>query len=385
MFTRSDLSTLLEADPPIAVSVFLPTETQGPDVRQGSIRLKNLTSEAADRLLAAGTASSEVEELLAPARSLAGDYDFWQHQSHGLCLFLETGRARHFRVPIPLVEHVVVGPGFHVRPLLPVLAADGRFVVVTVTADRARLYHGTRFALVEDGSADLPRSVADVAGEADYENPVQAAPVARPSTGTVDIGNAQVYGDSPPEWQKAQLVKFTQRLAAGVESAVGASGVPVVLVADVEVGGHFRKASTLADQLVGTVETNPAALDESELHSAAYSLVEPVLDQGRRDAAERFTALLGQCDRRAAVDLGDVVRGAHRGQVDALLLDAAGAAWGHYDAMSDELVLDDSSAAGGQDLLETAAVHTLRNGGTVHVYGGEEMPDALPVAAILRY
>lgn len=385
MFTRSDLSTLLAADPPLAVSVFLPTHPHGADVRQGPIRLRNLTTEAAERLLRSGMPSSEVEELLAPAKRLIDDYGFWQHQSHGLSVFLDASRALHYRVPIPLAEQVVVGPGFHVRPLLPVLAADGQFVVATVTADEVRLYHGSRFALVEDESAELGRSLADVAGEPDYENPVQAAPVARPNTGTISIGNAQVYGAGPPEWYKTQLVKFTQQVATDVEALVRASRTPVVLVADVEVGGHFRQATTLGPQLVGTVETNPRALDATQLHGAAYSLVEPLLDQARQDTAGRLTALLGQRDRRVALDLGDVVRGAYRGQVEVLLLGEKDAAWGHYDAVNDELVLDDRHADRGQDLLEFAAVHTLRNGGAVHVFGSEEMPEALPIAAVLRY
>lgn len=363
----------------------MPTQTHGSDVRQGPIRLKNLTTEAAGKLLATGMPSSEVEEVLAPAKRLAEDYDFWQHQSHGLALFLDTTGARHHHVPISLDEQVVVGPGFHVRPLLPVLAADGHFVVVTVTGDEARLYRGSRFGLVEDESAELTRSSADLAGERDYENPVQAPPVARPNTGTISIGNAQVYGDSPPEWRKAQLVKFMQQLASEVDSVVTGDRAPVVLVADAEVGDHFRQAGTLGARLVGTVESNPGALDEKELHAATYPLVEPLLDQERRDAADRLSALLGQGDSRGAVDLGDVVRGAYRGQVDVLLLDEADAVWGHYDPVGDELVLDDSSADGGRDLLEAAAVHTLRNGGAVHTFDREDMPDAVPVAAVLRY
>ncbi len=385
MFTRSDLSTLLAADPPLAVSVFLPTETHGADVRHGPIRLKNLVTEATRELLAIGTPSSQIEEILAPAKHLVEDHDFWQHRTRGLSLFLDTTQALRYDVPIPLPEQVVVGPGFHVRPLLPVLAADGRYVVVTATAHEARLYRGSRFALVEDESADLTRSSADVAGDPDYENPVQAAPVARPNTGTISIGNAQVYGDGPPEWHKTQLVRFTRRLASDVASLVGTSRDPVVLVADVEVAGHFRQATTLGSRLVGTVETNPRALDETELHAAAYALVEPLLDQARRDAAERLTALLGQGDRRVALDLGDVVRGAHRGQVEVLLLNEAEAAWGSYDPLGDELVLDQGSADRGQDLLDSVAAHTLDKGGAVHVFSGEDMPDALPVAAILRY
>jgi hypothetical protein len=58
---------------------------------------------------------------------------------------------------------------------------------------------------------DLPQSLDDVPGASDYENPVQASPVARPRTGAMNIGNAHVYGDSPAEWRKGRLVDFTAR------------------------------------------------------------------------------------------------------------------------------------------------------------------------------
>ncbi len=38
-------------------------------------------------------------------------------------------------MPITLPEQVIVGHRFHVRPLLPLLAADGQFYVYTITED----------------------------------------------------------------------------------------------------------------------------------------------------------------------------------------------------------------------------------------------------------
>ena len=58
---------------------------------------------------------------------------------------------------------------------------------------------------------------------------------------------------------------------------------------------------------------------------------------------------------------------------------------GRYDPATDELMVNDAYVETGQDLLEAATVGTLRSGGTVHTLTGEEMPEALPVAAILRY
>lgn len=114
-------------------------------------------------------------------------------------MFLGDGGARHHKVPISLPERGVVGPGFHVKPLLPVLAADGVFLVLTIGADRVRMFEASRFAVAEAEAADLPQNLGEVMGEADYENPVQASPANRPNTAGGSATNAQVYGDSPEE------------------------------------------------------------------------------------------------------------------------------------------------------------------------------------------
>ena len=181
MFTRSDLTALMDATPDLGVSIFLPTHVRGAEIRQDPIRLKNLAAEARDKLLAAGLRRAEADGMLAPATALVEDYKFWQRQSHGLAVFLDGARARHHKVPLPLPEKAVVGPGFYVRPLLPVLAADGAFLVLAITADRVRLFEASRFAITEDEGADLPGDLGEVMGESDYENPLQAGPANRPN------------------------------------------------------------------------------------------------------------------------------------------------------------------------------------------------------------
>ena len=136
MLTPSTLSTLLDADPPIAVSIFLPTHVRGSDVRQDPIRLNNLITIARHRLRALGTPAVEVDAFLAPAADLVRDYEFWKHQSHGLALFLDGAEARHFQVPITLPEQVVVKPGFHLRLLLPAVVRDGMELIQVDSLDQ---------------------------------------------------------------------------------------------------------------------------------------------------------------------------------------------------------------------------------------------------------
>ncbi len=371
--------------PPLGVSIFLPTHVLGKEIRQDPIRLKNLSAEARDRLSAAGLTRDEAEAFLRPATALVDDYGFWQHQDEGLALFLDGGEGRWFKVPIPLAERVVVGPGFHVKPLLPVLAADGAFLVLTITADRVQLFDGSRFALTVDTQTDLPRSIDEVSKEPDYENPVQASPAGRPHTASISVTNAQVYGDSPAEWHKAQLVEFARRVAQALDRRQAVEAVPVVLVADAEIGGHFQKFSALGSLLAGVLEVNPATMDTGQLHHAAYAVMQPRLERGRKEAVERFETLRAGRDTRAVTRIEELVGAAYRGRVDTLLLAEDETVWGRYDQAVDEVATGDVFAATGEDLLEAAAVQTLRQGGDVHLLPLGEMPEATPAAATLRY
>ena len=87
MFLRNDLDELLACEAQPAVSIYLPTHKAGREIRQDSIRLRNLLGEAAKRL-GAERRPPDVEALLAPARRLVEDEEFWRHQDQGLAIFI---------------------------------------------------------------------------------------------------------------------------------------------------------------------------------------------------------------------------------------------------------------------------------------------------------
>lgn len=387
MFTRSDLFALVDAQPvPAAVSIFMPTHILGRETRQDPVRLKNLVSQALEKLKSTGQPPAQAEALLAPAAQLADDHGFWQHQDHGLALFLGAGDMRVYKAPLALEERVVVGKGFHVRPLLPLLAGDGSFLVLTITADDVHLFRASRFALSEEDSPGLPRSLEQVKGEADYENPLMAQPIGRPRVGTLDVSKSQVQGTSPEDWRKERLVEYIRRIAWGLRDQLASDPVPVpvVVAADAEITGHFQKLNTLGSRLAGTVEINPDALNTGQLHEAAYNVVLPRLEQDRQDALQRFAALLGRGDVHAARSLEDVARAAREGRVDVLFVAQGASVWQRLDETTGQLS-PQGQPEEGQDLLDVMTAGTLRNGGAVYALSAVEMPEGLPAAALLRY
>ncbi|MFI6871485.1 hypothetical protein [Nocardia sp. NPDC050406] len=396
MFTRSDLTTLIDAAPDHGVSIYLPTHRAGKETLQDPVRFRELLDESREKLRGAGMTAAEADALLAPADDLVSDYEFWQHQNEGLAVFLGPDGLREYRVPLAFEPQTHVGPEFHVKPLLPLLAADGSFYVLTVTADEAHLYEATRHNLSEDTGVEFP-SVGETRGKNDYQSPMQGSPASRPHTGSPIAARTQAYGITPPEWRKAGLEQYAGEVAKAVERRIADTRYPVVLVADAELAGHVRKNSKLAARLAGVLETNPAAASTSDLHDQAYDIVRPSFESERGAALDRAAELIGQGSAKVATAIGDIVRSSYNGRVDTLLLADDATVPGRYDLPSDTLFMADDPAHPDADLTEAAAVRTLSDDGTVYIVEHERMAHLFDgvkdsgatrppeFAAILRY
>jgi len=375
----------MDAKPSPGVSFYLPTHLRGTETRQDPIRLKNLIAEARQSLESSGQKRAEIDAILDPAVALVDDYGFWQHQDLGLALFLSDGQAHTYKVPIELDEKVAIGPAFHLTPLLPLLAADGAFHVLTITAQNVTLFHASRFAMVQDDTVAFPGGVEEVSGESEYENPLQASPIGRPHTGAVNITKSQVMGESPEDWRKSNTVEFVHRVAIAMQQHLATHRLPVVLVADAEIQGHFQKLGDIGALLAGVVETNPEALDNSSLHAAAYDVIRPLFDADRKRAVQRLAALLGSGDTRATLDAREIVKAAHLGRIETLMLAEGAELWGRFDENTGEVTMGGDAMAAGHDLLDEVAARVLRHGGAVAILSLDEMPDAAPAAAVLRF
>ena len=90
-------------------------------------------------------------------------------------------------------------------------------------------------------------------------------------------------------------------------------------------------------------------------------------------------------DERASAELETVVPAAHYGRVDTLFVPLWHQVWGSLDASTGSIEVDEEPGPDNQDLLDLAAVHTLRNDGTVYPVEIEAIPGSGGIAAIFRY
>ena len=100
-------------------------------------------------------------------------------------------------------------------------------------------------------------------------------------------------------------------------------------------------------------------------------------------AALRYRELLGT--GRTSNDIEQILPAANEGRVETLLVSLESQSWGVVDAETGAVHLHDSCEAGDEDLLDTAAVLTLSQRGTVYALNRDEMPSGAPIAAVFRY
>ncbi|HYD29537.1 MAG TPA: hypothetical protein VEB64_01555 [Azospirillaceae bacterium] len=389
MFTRDELHALIAQDTAPAISIFMPTHVAGREIRQDPIRLKNLADNALGALIRQGLRSPDAEELLKPVFQLTDDNVFWRHQDRGLALFLAPGFFRLYHTPQEFDEQVVVGQRFHIKPLLPLLAADGAFYLLTVSVARATLYQGSRFALAEVEVDGMPQGVDEIYRETDFQRTYHSSPVARPhyAKNQGGIPKTHGFGEGPEEQRHAQLIEYLRRVAQAVGNRLGGSQAPVVLVARDEIKGQFRSLSTLKTLLDQGVDINPDAVevDLGRLHQEAYALVRPMFEEERLKALDHFNSLFGDGSPRSPVKVEEVLRASHEGRVDTLLLAQGAAVWGRYDEAAGRVLVGAGPDGVKEDLLDRAAVETIEHGGTVHFITKDKLPPGAQAGAVLRF
>jgi hypothetical protein len=340
------------------VSLFLPTSPSSASTQDGATHLKNLLRDAAGLLENAGLGAKDAEAFLSDVSAKASDREFWQHQQHGLALFISPDGLVEVSVAHTLEPTVTVGDHFDVLPLLQDLATEGDYVAVCASQAEVSVYRGSATDFVEITIPDIPTSLDDVLTDADYENPVLASPPARPNTGTQNISNAQVYGAAPPEWQAMVRRKFAQRLVAGLGSSPDLHGLPLVVIADDNLAGDLAEAAGA----LGVDTTHPSSLSHQQRHDMSWGLVRDTLDHTRQERLATMAKRLGQNDS-VATDPAEVAELAKASRVNKLFV----------------------SHTTPHPTITEALWGTLGAGGEVFYAGDSEaMPDS-GVVALLRY
>jgi hypothetical protein len=381
-FTADDLKMLIEDRGERVLSLYIPTHPTGDATQRNQIRFKNALSEAKNLWRAQGVGAA-AEPMLKPARKLLEDTPFWSNQSDGLAVFIAPDTFHCFRLPIRCDDLVVVADRFHIKPLISLLQKESVFFVLAMSLKRVRLLECT-FQWVRELETDsFPCGVEDTLRYDEIQKQVQFHTGTRSGDGS-NRRRAMYHGQGAAGDETGiQVVRYCQDMDDALKREIGNPDAMLVLAGLDELVAVFREVTGHRRICDSAVKTNPDDLEPSELHRRAWALVEPHFEKEVESAAQNYRRLAETSN--ASNDLRKILPAAVNGRVKHLFVKTGTQRWGRFDPENDTLDLHDRASSGDGDLLNLAAIHALRKGGTVYAVQREKMPTDTSIAAIFRY
>lgn len=345
-----------------SVTITLPTHRTSPDNKQDPIRVKNLVTEATNRLLGE-FARREVEPILSRLEALVNDIDY-RYTLDGLALFVNRDIGRMFMLPFTLPERVVVDETFWTRGLVFALNRTPRYWVLALSEQPTRLFEGVREHLQEITDEGFPMTHTGPGGERGL-----------PDDPAV---NRSAYRDERHR-------QFFRQVSAALTPFITDDPLPLALVGVDRYLAFFREVSPHASAVITTLTGNHDTTPAHELGKLVWPLVEQNLAIRRAEALKALDAAVGA--QKYASTLGEVWRFAHEGRVDVLLVEED-----YHQAVqvaSDGMTLtpvDDPALPGVlDDAVDEIIAVVLDKGGRVVFVDNGALPQHQRIATILRY
>ncbi len=384
--SKADLKSLTDHQKSPCISIYIPTHKMGAETRQDPIRLKNQLTKVEEDLTERGTSASDIAALLQPATELVNNQDFWQHQDHGLALFINPDQFRYYTAPISFDELTVVSDQFHTRPLLPMLTDDGQFYVLAASQNKIRLYQATRNSVQAVDLGDTPLDLATALRFDVTEQSLQgySASTRGGRGGRGGSGQTIISGQGGgKDTEKTDILSFFHLVADGVQNVLAGQQVPLVFMGVEFLFPLYKEANTYPHLMEKAVDYQPDQLSPEEIRDRAFKLVEPKFQAERKTVSEQYGSLKN--NNQATANISVILNAAHNGQIDTLLVASNTQKWGSFDAKARQADFHDERTVNSRDLLDLAASKAMATDAKVYIVDRNEVPEKADAAATLRY
>ena len=369
MLHWSDLKSLCAARGP-CITISLPAFYHGAKALPYSTNLKSAVRIAEEALLKKGL-PEDAKVLLPPLQTMAEELaNTTSHRAR--IIFESPGVFRHSCLPDAVPFRTVVGPYFHILPILDQLCVARDFFILGLSEKHLRLLHYCDGQCEELPIPDeLPKNAQD-AGE--FDPPDHTLRDASPAGRSPGVRSAVIFGTgSEREKGRGRLREFFRIIDCGLSKSLARK--PLLLSGvDYEVDA-YRAESTYAYLMEGALDRDLHDLPAGDVARRASEFARIQAGQ----YAERQLRLLKEMSRteRTSFNLDRIHQAAGEGRVEKLIL-----------AVPEEATIGGSTEfelEGRQALLNAAAVLSIRHGAEIFLLQTGTMARSSPLAAIFRY
>jgi hypothetical protein len=368
----------LSSDPGPCITVLLPLHPE--DTRQIQAAVKSAIRAVEQRLEQRHEDRKQVDALMESLRALPGAMEIEPGQK-GVAILRSPSVLQRFLVPGEVEESITVGRHFHLVPLIQHLSETRPFYILALSQKHIRLLRCTNTTSEEVNlPPSVPRSLDDYLQTDKPDHVLDNASAGGPGTGSM---NRVMFGTGTEKQRKEQyLLHFYKEVDRGVTDLLEKDTAPLV-IAGVEYEIPLYRTGSVFPRLVDdAVRGAPDGLKGGELHKRALE----VMRAHWAKAVEGALAMYEQLGSgRASADLKEIVKAAYDGRVLHLFVAQGTHHMGNFDEVTHAVHTHGEEQPGDEDLINAAAVETLRHAGDVFDVPPAKVPHGSPMAAVMRY
>lgn len=373
MLNKKTILEMAEVKGRRCVSIYMPISQV--DSRKNNVRLKNLISDAKNRLLDLGTSPLKAASLLAPSDMIIDNTEFWQNRNEGFVAFFTDNSFVWYSLPYDFKELLVVTDRFHLKPLLRIALQNRSFHILTLSQNTIRFFEASEMGINELHPKGMPRNLGYVfSSKSEKQLQMHAG----------GKGSSIVHGQgSIKDVRKAQLSELARRTDKVVANYLKKNESPLVLAGVEYLHPIYRAVNSYSHLLENGIIGNVDRLAPKTLLKKALPLVRPEFRVKRQNAVGNYEENLGT--GLATDNFSEIFKASIHGRIDTLFVPVGKHKWGTFDEKTTEFKVHARAKAGDKDLLCVASTNTLSKGGKVFAVLPEQMPNSSTAAAILRY
>ncbi|KAF0096403.1 MAG: hypothetical protein E1N59_370 [Puniceicoccaceae bacterium 5H] len=322
------------------------------------------------------------KNFLEPLQGLLDNYDFWQHQRHGLGIVLNEDSLVVGGLPYEPDEYWAFDRTMRILPFLPLFEQALDAYVLLLAKGHVALYrlHNEQFEKV-----DVPGMPTSLSEAMKFRENIDNLQV-RSQSPTPQVDDPKFYGPGgDEEHQERKIKEFFDRVDAAVCKKINSSNLPLILACLPEHHGRYEKANRYAHLAKSFVDGNPDAKKPAQLAEEARE----ILRQMRKERLDQIGQQINQeiaRGGRGEQDPQQLALDAHFGRVEVCVVDPHFRQNAEIDPEENHVkLLNGEVKAEATDLADYIARETIRNSGHVIAADPHDIPGTRPFAGLLRY
>ena len=354
LFSKSNIKKLEEKKRDFNISVFVPTYRAHKD-DQNLIAFKNAIKEVHHKLAEHGYSDDEIKKLIRPLTDLQSKEGFWGQQSDGLAVFMNETYFELHTVPVHFEPISYVGKEFYVKPMLPLINQKNELYLMTISSNQIALFECEDYSISElDISKDFPQSVKESNWHINKKSTLQSH----------GMKSSDVHGHGAGNDKEEEAIKRHFRdVNTGLESFFKGKTKPLLLAGVDHIVRLFKETFNYEHILDEHISGNHDNSSLLELHERAMMIMS---DKNQEDLESDFRDLKEiMHTARTETEIDKILKAVVTGKVHTLYLNGDHKDWGSFDPNKLEVKHTAAKTNGQIDLVNTAALKTILNGGEV--------------------